>query len=89
MFDDAGRMDNGKSVQLLTDLSLLYAKAGFDVIAPSDMMDGRIGSIRRTLNDNALEHIDILSYSSKFESCFYGPFRDAAGRMAMIVCRDC
>lgn len=74
-------MDNDKSVQLLTDLSLAYAKAGFDVIAPSDMMDGRIGSIRTALNTNGFEHVDILSYSSKFASCFYGPFRDAAGKI--------
>ena len=79
MFDEVDRMDNEKSVKLLTDLSLLYAKAGFDVIAPSDMMDGRIGSIRSSLNSNGFSHVDILSYASKFASCFYGPFRDAAG----------
>lgn len=75
-------MDNEQSVQLLADLSLLYAKAGVDVIAPSDMMDGRVGSIRRTLSANGFAHVDILSYSSKFASCFYGPFRDAAGNLS-------
>lgn len=85
MFDEKGRMDNGKSVQLLADLSLIYAKAGFDVIAPSDMMDGRVASIRSTLNSNGFEHVDVLSYSSKFASCFYGPFRDAAGIIATVL----
>ena len=77
-------MDNDKSVQHLADLSLLYAKAGFDVIAPSDMMDGRVAGIRRILSANGFAHVDILAYSSKFASCFYGPFRDAAGIVIMI-----
>lgn len=73
-------MDNEKSVELLTKLSVAYAGAGFDVIAPSDMMDGRVGGIRSALNSAGFAHVDLLSYSSKFASCFYGPFRDAAGR---------
>lgn len=77
-------MDNEKSVELLAKLSLEYAKAGFDVIAPSDMMDGRVGSIRTSLNSAGYANVDVLSYSSKFASCFYGPFRDAAGTCSSI-----
>ena len=77
-------MNNGKSVEYLAGLALSYAKAGFDVIAPSDMMDGRVGAIRKSLNSGGFEHVDIMSYSAKFESCFYGPFRDAAGKQSNV-----
>lgn len=89
VFDDAGRMDNEKSVELLAKLSVAYAGAGFDVIAPSDMMDGRVGGIRSALNSAGFAHVDLLSYSSKFASCFYGPFRDAAGSAPKFGDRKC
>ena len=73
------QMDNEASLDELCKISLAYAIAGTQVIAPSDMMDGRIGAIRRSLNRNRLNHVSIMSYSAKFSSCFYGPFRDAAG----------
>lgn len=78
VFRGDGVMDNDASLEHLVNISLAYAKAGAHVIAPSDMMDGRIGAIRRALNQNHLRHISILSYAAKFSSCFYGPFRDAA-----------
>lgn len=78
-------MDNAKSVELIAKLSLTYAQSGFDVIAPSDLMDGRIGAIRGALNGNGYSHVTLLSYSAKFESCFYGPFRNAAGWLALII----
>jgi porphobilinogen synthase len=68
---------NDESVKELTKYALLLAKAGADCIAPSDMMDGRIGAIREVLNENQLDDVSIMSYSAKFSSQFYGPFRDA------------
>lgn len=72
-------INNSKSVQTLAHYALQLAQAGADCIAPSDMMDGRIGAIRTLLNANGLEHIAIMSYSAKFASVFYGPFRDVCG----------
>jgi porphobilinogen synthase len=68
---------NNQSVHELASYALHLAQAGADCIAPSDMMDGRIGAIRKTLDDNGLDDISIMSYSAKFSSQFYGPFRDA------------
>jgi porphobilinogen synthase len=73
------KMDNSKSVKLLSDLSVCYAKAGANIIAPSDMMDGRIGAIRTALNEIGFNDVAVMSYAAKFASSFYGPFRDAAG----------
>ena len=70
---------NDKTIQILIKQSLLQAQMGCDVIAPSDMMDGRIGEIRRALDKNGYEKIQILSYAVKYSSSFYGPFRDAVG----------
>ncbi len=70
---------NDKTIQILIEQSLLQAQMGCDVIAPSDMMDGRIGEIRRALDKNGYEKIQILSYAVKYSSSFYGPFRDAVG----------
>ena len=70
---------NDKTIQILIKQSLLQAQMGCDVIAPSDMMDGRIGEIRRALDKNGYEKIQILSYAVKYASSFYGPFRDAVG----------
>jgi porphobilinogen synthase len=68
---------NDASVKELANYALQLAQAGADCIAPSDMMDGRIGAIRNILNDNGLDEVSIMSYSAKFSSQFYGPFRDA------------
>ena len=72
-----GRVDNDKTVKLLQDQALLLAHSGADIIAPSDMMDGRIGVIRKKLDENNFEDKIILSYAAKYNSKFYGPFRDA------------
>lgn len=73
-----GRIINDESVELIVKTALSYADAGADIIAPSDMMDGRIGAIRKTLDKNGFEDKSIMSYSAKYTSAFYGPFRDAA-----------
>ena len=70
---------NDKTIEILIKQSLLQAQMGCDVIAPSDMMDGRIGEIRKALDKNGYEKIQILSYAIKYSSSFYGPFRDAVG----------
>ena len=75
---DDGRVDNDASVELLARTAVSLARAGADVIAPSDMMDGRIGAIRSALDDEGLTDTPIIAYSAKFASAFYGPFREAA-----------
>ena len=70
---------NDKTVEILAKQSLLQAQMGCDVIAPSDMMDGRIGKIRKFLDKNKYQDVQILSYAVKYASSFYGPFRDAVG----------
>jgi porphobilinogen synthase len=70
---------NDESVAALVKQSLNQARAGADVIAPSDMMDGRIGEIRMALDENDFEHVQIMSYAAKYASAFYGPFREAVG----------
>jgi len=72
-------VDNDETVKVLIKQSLLQAKMGCDVIAPSDMMDGRIGEIRKALDKNGYQSVQILSYAVKYASNFYGPFRDAVG----------
>mgnify|MGYP002716592244 CR=1 FL=1 len=74
-----GHIDNPKSIEALAKLSVKYAQVGADVIAPSDMMDSRIALIRERLTLAGYSHVSILSYGAKFSSCFYGPFRNAAG----------
>lgn len=74
---DGTRVLNRETCTLLAETGLAFAQAGADCIAPSDMMDGRIAAIRKKLDENGLEHIAILSYAAKFQSVFYGPFRDA------------
>jgi porphobilinogen synthase len=68
---------NDATVEVLAKMSVSHAKAGADFVAPSDMMDGRIGAVRRALEENNFTGTGILSYSAKYASCFYGPFRDA------------
>jgi porphobilinogen synthase len=72
-------VDNDATLALLAEASLSYARAGADVVAPSDMMDGRVKTIRAALDDASLTHVAILAYSAKYASSFYGPFRKAAG----------
>ena len=79
IIDDSGYVINEATVEVLCRQALSHAEAGADVVAPSDMMDGRIGSIRKTLEDNQQIHIRILAYSAKYASAYYGPFRDAVG----------
>ena len=70
---------NDETIEILINQSLLQAEMGCDVIAPSDMMDGRIGKIRKALDKNKFQNVQILSYAAKYASSFYGPFRDAVG----------
>jgi porphobilinogen synthase len=77
--DASGFIDNDLSVQQLTRQALSYAQAGCDVLSPSDMMDGRILAIRTALEENGFSNTSILSYSAKYASSLYGPFRDAVG----------
>lgn len=70
---------NDKSLEYLSDIALSHAKAGADMIAPSDMMDGRVKAIREKLDNNGFKNTPIMSYSAKYASSFYGPFRSAAG----------
>jgi len=74
-----GAVDNDASVYLLGKVAVVQARAGVDVVAPSDMMDGRVAGIRKALDAAGFTHIPILSYAAKFASAFYGPFREAAG----------
>ena len=71
-------VDNDMTLQLLAKEAVSHARAGADIIAPSDMMDGRVGAIRQGLDEAGFEHIPIMAYSAKYASGFYGPFRDAA-----------
>jgi len=73
-----GEVENDRTLEMLADESVSHAKAGADMIAPSDMMDGRIAVIRDALDENGFSHIPIMAYSVKYSSAFYGPFRDAA-----------
>jgi porphobilinogen synthase len=73
-----GAVDNDASLELLSRTSVSLARAGCDAVAPSDMMDGRVGHIRHALDDEGLSDVPIISYSAKFASAFYGPFREAA-----------
>jgi len=73
-----GIIDNDASLDLLAKTALSHARAGADMVAPSDMMDGRVGEIRQTLDEEGLSHIPIMSYAVKYSSAFYGPFRQAA-----------
>ena len=73
-----GRVDNDETLKYLSMIALSHAEAGADIVAPSDMMDGRVGAIRTTLDENGFSNIAIMSYSAKYASAFYGPFREAA-----------
>jgi porphobilinogen synthase len=73
-----GHVDNDRSLDLLARTAVSHVEAGADIVAPSDMMDGRVGAIRESLDDHGLETTPILAYSAKYASAFYGPFREAA-----------
>lgn len=75
---DGHEVDNDKTLEVLALTALSHARAGADMVAPSDMMDGRVAAIRAVLDDNGFEQIPILAYSAKYASAFYGPFREAA-----------
>jgi porphobilinogen synthase len=79
LIDDEGYVLNDETLAVLVQQALVQAEAGCDVIAPSDMMDGRIGVIRKALDEAGLQHTRIMSYAAKYASGFYGPFRDALG----------
>ena len=79
LLDDHGRLLNDETVEVLTRQALIQAQAGADIVAPSDMMDGRIGAIRKILEANGQIHTRIMAYAAKYASSFYGPFRDAVG----------
>ncbi len=79
LLDESGYILNDPTLAVLTEQALTQAQAGVDIVAPSDMMDGRIGSIRNKLEANGLIHTQIMAYSAKYASAFYGPFRDAVG----------
>jgi len=83
-----GYVVNDETVELLCRQALVQAAAGCDVIAPSDMMDGRVGAIRAALDKAGFEHVSIMAYAAKYASAFYGPFRDAVGSAASLGTGD-
>ncbi len=84
VMNDAGEILNDPSVDVLVKQALSQARAGVDIVAPSDMMDGRIGAIRAALESEGFYNVKILAYSAKYASAFYGPFRDAVGSGAKL-----
>ena len=88
VLDDSGRILNDETIVVLQKQALMQAAAGVDIVAPSDMMDGRIGVLRDTLESAGYYHTAILSYSAKYASAFYGPFRQAVGSAAALGAAD-
>ncbi|MGX5712394.1 porphobilinogen synthase [Sphingopyxis terrae subsp. ummariensis] len=84
LIDAAGYVVNDETVEVLVGQALNQARAGADIIAPSDMMDGRIGAIREALEVEGFGHVQIMSYAAKYASAFYGPFRDAVGSRGLL-----
>ena len=84
LIDEHGYVINDETIEMLIRQALCQAEAGVDVVAPSDMMDGRIGAIRAALESKRLIHTRIMAYSAKYASAFYGPFRDAVGSSANL-----
>lgn len=83
-----GQVVNDESVEALCQQAIVQAAAGCDVIAPSDMMDGRVGAIRGALDRHGFQHVQLLSYAAKYASAFYGPFRDAVGSATSLGSAD-
>ncbi len=84
LLDDAGYILNDETTRVLVQQALVQAQAGVDIVAPSDMMDGRVGAIRQALDARGHIHTRIMAYSAKYASAFYGPFRDAVGSAANL-----
>ena len=84
LLDDAGYVANDATVEALVGQALVQAAAGADIVAPSDMMDGRIGEIREALEDAGHHNVQIMAYAAKYASAFYGPFRDAVGSGGLL-----
>lgn len=84
LIDATGYVMNDETVEVLAKQAVVHGQAGADIVAPSDMMDGRVGAIRAALDEKNLIHTSILAYSAKYASSFYGPFRDAVGSAANI-----
>ena len=82
--DAAGHVLNDETSALLVEQALVQAAAGADIVAPSDMMDGRVGAIRAALESAGHEHVQIMAYAAKYASAFYGPFRDAVGSRGLL-----
>ena len=85
LIDDQGRILNDPTIEVLVRQALALAEAGVDCVAPSDMMDGRVGAIRQSLDAAGYDDVQILSYAAKYASGFYGPFRDAIGTNATLI----
>jgi porphobilinogen synthase len=85
LVDPSGYVLNDETVAVLVRQAQVHAEAGADVVAPSDMMDGRVGAIRDGLDTHGQQHVAILAYAAKYASCFYGPFRDAVGSSANLA----
>ncbi len=79
ILDEVGRVSNDDTLEVLAKVAVSHARSGADMVAPSDMMDGRVGAIREALDEGGYEQTPILSYAVKYASAFYGPFREAAG----------
>jgi len=84
LIDDEGRILNDPTVTVLVEQAKMQAQSGVDIVAPSDMMDGRIAAIRKVLEGNGLIHTRIMAYAAKYASAYYGPFRDAVGSSANL-----
>ena len=84
LIDKVGNILNDETVSILTKQAISHAKAGADIVAPSDMMDGRVQKIRKALEENKFINTKILAYSAKYASSFYGPFRDAVGSLKLL-----
>lgn len=84
VIDDAGYVLNDETVDILVQQACVLAKAGADIVAPSDMMDGRVAAIRAELDEASLQNVMIMSYAAKYNSAFYGPFRDAVGSSGVM-----
>ncbi len=84
LIDPTGYVMNDETVEVLVKQALCHAAAGVDIVAPSDMMDGRVGALRLALDDSEHSHVRVLAYAAKYASSFYGPFRDAVGSAANL-----
>ncbi len=84
MIDVAGNVINDDTVKILVDQALVQAEAGADIVAPSDMMDGRVAAIRSALEDAGHQNVAIMAYAAKYASAFYGPFREAVGSLGRL-----